>query len=87
MLTVNAMANKGCTSFAVIHDDFGTHCTKVPELYKVLREQFVEMYSNNDPLFDFKKYHEAEYGIKLPDLPSMGSLKLSQVIDSKYFFA
>lgn len=87
MLTVNAMQEQGCTSFAVIHDDFGTHCTKVGDLFRTLREQFVKMYTENEPLFEFKKFHEAEYGVKLPALPSRGSLKIDQVLDSKYFFA
>lgn len=87
MRTINTGTDEGITSWACIHDDFGTHAGKVDTLFRVLREEFVKMYTNTDPLQEFKLFHEAEYNITLPPLPKLGSLNINQVIDSKYFFA
>lgn len=86
MLTLLRGADFGLTSFAFIHDDFGTHAADIDDLHQAIRETFVEMYSENDPITDFKLIN-SHAGIDLPEPPVSGDLNLGQVIDSEYFFS
>ena len=86
MLTLNLAQRRGLEHFSCIHDDFGTHAADTDEFHKVIRESFVWLYGENDPLVDFKIFNEDMSGIELPDPPTRKSLNLDQVIDSKYFF-
>lgn len=80
-LTVRAAAARGITSFAMIHDDFGTHAAHAQELYELIRSEFVSMYERVDPLMRF-----AEEYPQLPAPPEKGNLDIRQVLDSPYFF-
>lgn len=88
MLTVNAMNDRGITSFAAVHDSYGTHACDMEILSKELREVFYVMYSERDVLADFSKEVESMH-LKEPldALPSKGSLELSEVLRSAFFFA
>ena len=68
-------------SLAMIHDSFGTHAADTQTLYNVLRDEFVKMYEEHDPLQEFAD----KYG--LPDPPSKGKLDLNQVRSSLYVFS
>jgi len=83
-LTLTTLAAKaaGIDAFAMIHDDYGTHAADADTLYRIIREVFVSMYEKHDVLSEF---HSA-YAM-LPEPPSMGTLDLSQVLDSPYFFS
>lgn len=90
MLTVNACADEGITSFAMIHDSYGTHAADAEKLSHLLRREFVKQYSGN-VLEDFRNSileimpqdkHEL-----IPPVPPMGTLDLEAVMDSEYFFA
>lgn len=81
-LVVNAAKAAGIDAFAMIHDDYGTHAADTAALYRIIREEFVRMYERHDVLEEFR----AAYGF-LPSPPEMGTLDLSQVIDSPYFFS
>lgn len=80
--TINSMSEG--VSLNMIHDSYGTHASDCRELYEAIRQQFYDIYKNNDvlsnwisqqPTFD----HEV--------LPSNGKLDLSEVLNSEYFFA
>lgn len=81
-LTVNACQDAGITSLAMIHDDYGTHAADAPRLYEIIREQFVQMYTDYDVL---KLFHQAYP--QLPPPPEAGDLDIRKVLESKYFFA
>jgi Mitochondrial DNA-directed RNA polymerase len=66
---------------AMIHDDYGTHAADAGKLYRVIREVFVAMYENNDPLSDFA----TKYDLSNP--PDRGHLDLRAVLQSQYFFS
>ncbi len=68
-------------SLAMVHDSFGTHAADTEKLYHVLREEFVKMYSEHDPIQDFAK----KYMLSNP--PQKGNLDLSRVLQSKYVFS
>lgn len=68
-------------SLAMIHDSFGTHAADTDVLFNALRDEFVKMYQNNDPLQDFAdKYN-------LPSPPDKGKLDLEEVRKSLYVFS
>lgn len=82
-ITVNALiAAVPGASLAFIHDDFGTHAADAQALYTILREEFVTMYTDHDPLQAFMARHP---GIAAP--PAKGNLHLPDVLESEYFFS
>lgn len=87
MFTIDAAASEGCTAFAFIHDDFGTHACDTDTLRRVLREQFVQMYEQSTPLLELKRTVETLYNVPLKDCPIEKSFNIKQVLDSQYFFA
>nr|UVX49287.1 MAG: DNA-dependent RNA polymerase [Bacteriophage sp.] len=62
-----------------IHDSFGVAAGHAGVLHKVIREQFVKMYTECDPVKDL----EERYGIKAPE---RGNLDLELVKTSSKFF-
>lgn len=86
MMTLHRAFASGVMSFAVIHDDYGTHAADTDALHKAIREAFVELYGENDPLLDFKASNETEHTVQLKAPPKHGNLNLNQVLDSEYFF-
>lgn len=87
MRTVLAASKEGIDCFACIHDDYGTHAADTERFFQIIREQFVKMYTEHDPLAEFKQEQEETLGVKLPDLPEVGNLDISKVLTSDYFFA
>lgn len=83
--TVRNVAKLGITDMALIHDDYGTYAADTHILHRAIRESFVEIYTQHDPLADFKREQE-EAGVKLPPLPAKGSLNILDVLKSPYFF-
>lgn len=84
MMTVLTALDWKVTSFAMIHDDFGTHACDIPILAKALREAFVTLYTEHDILQSIYEEHE-EYN--LPQLPLHGNLDVTRVAESAYFFS
>lgn len=76
-----ACAARGIAALHMIHDDFGTHPRHTQALYEIIRQEFLAMYEERDPMAEFG----ACYG--LPYTPVLGSLDLRQVLDSQYFFS
>ena len=84
-LTLHKCIKKNIDAFAMIHDSYGTHANKTPQLAKLLREAFVEIYTDNDVLTQFRS-SALEVLDEVPEPPKRGTLDLNQVLDSKYFF-
>ena len=84
--TVNAAYQEGMRDFACIHDDFGTHACDTEQFQRVIREQFVNMYTEHSPLHELKAEIERETGCELPEVPEYGTLDIKEVLKSKYFF-
>jgi DNA-directed RNA polymerase len=90
MLTVNACRERGVTSFAAIHDSYGTLPADMDALSASLREVFVTMYSERDVLGEFRAELgrlPALSGKELPPLPDRGTLDITGVLRSDFFFA
>lgn len=90
-MTLNACAAVGITDFAAVHDSYGTHAENYAEMNRILREQFVKMYTEQDPLADLlamaKNSLPEEEAAKLPALPARGELDLELVKQAEFFFA
>ena len=90
MMTVLRMREVTC-SFAVIHDSFGVHACDVDDMHYALRDEFVNLYSDNEVLVDF--YRESLLrlpGDQWPDAdtpPEAGEYNLEEVRDADFFFA
>jgi DNA-directed RNA polymerase len=87
-LVINKCLDAGITDFAMVHDSFGCHAMHLDSMNTIIREAFVDMYSTN-VLEDFRnqvlKQLPPELHDKVPPVPDMGTLNLSQVRQSKYF--
>lgn len=91
MLTTVRAEQEGIKSFAMIHDSFGTTAAETEDLFRIVRESFVEMYSEVDVLAQFKAEIERQLPAdkvgSMPTLPTPGSLDLSGVLASRFCFA
>ncbi|QBE66858.1 DNA-directed RNA polymerase [Pseudoduganella lutea] len=91
MLTVHRAKQAGIHSFAMIHDSFGTTAGETETLYRVVRESFIEMYTEVDVLGSFRDELLVQLSEKqkkkLKALPESGTLELAAVADSRFCFA
>jgi DNA-directed RNA polymerase len=87
MRTINRLYAEGIRHFAMVHDSYGVHACDVDLLNRVLREEFVRIYS--EPVLQnfIDQQRKAHPGISLPDPPLTGNLDIQQVLSSPYFFA
>ena len=87
MLTVNRLVALGIHHFAMVHDSFGVHACDIDVLNRVLREEFVRIYS--EPVLQnfLNEQRAAHPDIELPEIPPTGDLDICQVLMSPYFFA
>ena len=77
---VNSMAALG-KQVVSIHDSIGTHPSDVSALHKVIREEFVNMYTEYDPLASIVTCNNLDI-----ELPAKGDLDLNRVLNSEFFF-
>ena len=91
MLTVARGEQEGITNYAMVHDSFGTSAADMDVFFKVVRDAFVEIYSEIDVLGSFKEEIELllseENRAKLRPLPPTGDLDVALVTESRYCFA
>lgn len=89
-LTVLECTKEGMTDFMMVHDSFGCHAADMQAMNRILRQEFVKMYSN-DFLSTFheqvKRQLPPDAIERLPCLPMQGKLDIEAVNDSAYFFA
>ena len=77
MLTVH----RAPFTITTIHDSFGCLLADMPELYVLIRETFVELYSADPLSFIMDQIHGDISKIEI------GTLDVSQIIESEYAFA
>ncbi|HEY2382443.1 MAG TPA: DNA-directed RNA polymerase [Terriglobia bacterium] len=87
MLTTNRLKAEGIHHFSMVHDSFGVHAADVDLLHRILREEFVRIYS--EPVLQnfLNEQRAAHPGVDLPEPPQTGNLDIRQVLSSLYFFA
>lgn len=91
MLTTARCADKGLDQFAMIHDSFGTTAGKTEEMFRTVRETFVEIYDQQDILGNFRDEVVAQLSdkriAKMKPMPLQGTLDVKQIMESKYAFS
>lgn len=89
MLTVLEAHEVGVNHFSLIHDSFGTHAGNTTKFFQIIRETFVQMYEEYDPLEEIHRatLKAADDKAKVPQPPVRGPLDIRGVIDSLYAFA
>jgi DNA-directed RNA polymerase len=87
-MTVNALRAEGVRSVTVIHDSFGVHAAHRATLDRVLREEFVRLYSG-DVLGGIYRQLAAQWDdpTECPEPPKRGDLDLTAVLASPYMFS
>lgn len=86
--TINSCYSAGITDFAMVHDSYATHCVRMPDMVTILKDEFVKMYEEHDFLEELAQQVERDLGAdSVPDVPSKGTLEISRVRESDYFFA
>jgi DNA-directed RNA polymerase, mitochondrial len=70
MLTVNRLHSMGLRHFAMVHDSYGVHASDVDLLNRVLREEFVRIYSEPVMWNFFKDLWKNNPGAAIPALQS-----------------
>lgn len=86
--TVNRCSEEGVTSFQMIHDSFATHAADAPKMARVLREVFVDFFSE-DVLQRLREESQAQLpeGVTIPEPPPCGDYDLTGLSEATYFFA
>lgn len=96
MLVTHAAKAAGINSLRMVHDSFATHAGDMEQFSRIIRETFVDLYTRDDPVERFHqdcrqrlaadakliKTFEKEAGI-----PERGSLDVTQVLKSEFFFS
>lgn len=86
-LTAVAMKREGVRDLAFVHDSFGTHAGNTDTLSRVLREEFVAMYSK-PALEQWRESVVAHTGRDdIPAIPELGTLDVGAVLSSEFFFS
>lgn len=89
-MTVNACRKRaGITNFAFIHDQFGTHASKTDLMMRILREEFVSLYSQDVLGNLLNQWRDLCSTVEFEDIPQdvYGDLDVNCVKDSRYFFS
>lgn len=88
---VNLALDQGITSFAVVHDSFGTLACDMDMLGACIRTSFVQMYTDHDVLEELRQRVSEVVGPRieknLPAVPEKGKLDINGVLESPFFFA
>ena len=75
----------------MIHDSFGTDAAHAGQFFKTIREEFINLYKDQNHLDTFLRqvsYLIADEDMdKIPNLPSFGKLDLEEVKKSDFCFA
>jgi DNA-directed RNA polymerase len=90
--TVSLCRKYGIGHFAMIHDSYGTHAPRVHEMASALRTAFVSIFTE-DRLEMLRTEFLAQLAAsghpeaELPPVPPFGSLSVSSLYESEFFFA
>jgi len=85
-MTVERLSEMGHTDFAMIHDSYGMHASKVDDLHAALREVARDMFGGN-LLQDLHDYVQSNTTAELPSPPSLGEYDINEIVNADYFFS
>jgi DNA-directed RNA polymerase len=79
---VQNLYTHGVTSFSMTHDSFAVLPDRAGDLYRAIRKEFVNLYTNFDPVKALLHDYPG-----LPSPPSVGNLDLHGVLNNEFFFS
>lgn len=87
MMTTAIECEKKGLNFSSVHDSFWAHACDVDTMNTVLREQFIQLYSQ--PILDdlHTSFSIRFPHVQFPPVPKRGTLDLNKIRESKYFFS
>lgn len=88
MLTMAQCAAEGVENFAAVHDSYGTLPADMGIMARATRQSFVKLYQTVDVVEDLRRQFVEQAGENgvVPPAPAKGTLDVSQVQGSDYFF-
>ena len=86
-LTAVAASQEGLTSFAFIHDSFGTHAGNTSTLARLLRETFVGIYSEDWLERIYQEIREYAPHVAIDRPPERGLFDVAEVLEAEFFFS
>jgi DNA-directed RNA polymerase len=79
---------QGINHFSLVHDSYGTLAADTALSASLLRQAFVTIYKDTDPLANFLEDVKQVVSEKdIPAMPPKGTLDIDAVLTSRYFFA
>lgn len=87
--TFARMQDEGIADCVAVHDSFGCLAPHVDQMNRILREEFVRIFSTDQRVALMESMSEMT-GVPIEDMPpppERGSLDISKVLDSPYFFS
>lgn len=91
MKTVCACLDNGVSTFAMIHDSYGTYAADSDILAQTLRHVFIALFGGVNHLEQWSREVLASLPMEIranaPPLPQMGNLNVSEVAQAAFFFA
>lgn len=88
MLTIQSCIEQGITSYGMVHDSYGSHACDVDTLVNTLKRVFITMYEDSILSYLLKQLEGQLEGLEgIPELPTLGTLDITRVMESDYFFA
>jgi DNA-directed RNA polymerase len=87
MMTTAIECERRGLVFSSVHDSFWTHACDIDSMNEVLREQFIALYSQ--PILDdlYTSFCVRFPHVNFPPVPRAGTLDISRIRESKYFFS
>jgi DNA-directed RNA polymerase len=87
--TTNRCASEGIECFSMIHDSYGTHAADMEKMSRLLREEFVALYTRDllsETADQWKAQLPIEHQEHFPSPPLLGTYDVCSVMSADYFF-
>ena len=85
-LTTCRAKDAGINHFTMIHDSYGCPMSQAGLMYDIVRQAFIDLYTENDVLELFRECLQPLSNKPLPTPPAKDTLDLNVIRDSKYIF-
>lgn len=85
-MTVCRAKDAGINHFTMIHDSYGCPMSQAGLMYDIVRQAFIDLYTENDVLELFRECLQPLSNKPLPTPPAKDTLDLNVIRDSKYIF-
>jgi DNA-directed RNA polymerase len=87
MRTAVACKRANMRDLAFVHDSYGTHASDIDTLGRLLREEFVSIYSEPQLALWRESVIQLTGVTDLPEAPALGDLDVRGVLNSPFFFS